>query len=220
MQGLITSHESLTSAMISLQVRLLDQLRPTLLSSINPCSLSHIHFRVQMVLRVLGGSSNPPPRLQVSFVRGGGRLAKFILVEMQLAHSIGETVECRLGVSQWASQLSLVGCRPHHFDSTRTADITNGCTFEAAHCVPTSPPPEPQTSLGAWSILRPQASHLSPADFWTVKAVLGWDTRRLRPWMATSGGLPTFSIVVSGVARFRRSLEHCDDPLHFTLRNF
>ena len=119
MQGLITSHESLTSAMISLQVRLLDQLRPTLLSSINPCSLSHIHFRVQMVLRVLGGSSNPPPRLQVSFVRGGGRLDKFILVEMQLAHSIGETVECRLGVSQWASQLSLVGCRPHHFDSTR-----------------------------------------------------------------------------------------------------
>ena len=58
------------------------------------------------------------------------------------------------------------------------------------------------TCLGAWSILRPQASHLSPADFWTVKAVLGSDIRRLRPWMATSGGLATFSIVVSGVADF------------------
>ena len=33
-----------------------------------------------------------------------------------------------------------------------------------------------------------------------MKAVLGWDIRRLRPWMATSSGLPTFSIVVSGVA--------------------
>ena len=127
---------------------------PDLLNKLTPPHL------VQEVLRVLGGSSNLPPRLQVSFVRGGGRLAKFILVEMQLAHSIGETVECPLGVSQWASQLSLVGRRPHHFDSIRTADIAARLRpitpCEAAHCVPTSPPPAPQASgLGASFDPRP-----------------------------------------------------------------
>ena len=89
---------------------------------------------IQMVLRGLGGSSNLPRRLRVSFVRGGGRLAKFMFVDGQLAHSIGENVECRLGVFSGPRNFPLSAVA--HTTSTQPGQPTSS-TSRA-------------TSLGAW----------------------------------------------------------------------